>query len=136
MIVYSIGYFFTYSKYLKFSRQLFFIYNILAFGLVLELRLVKGNGSFSGTHLFEGILRFQIIELIHSIFPSIFTLCCMISCLVFVDDQQEIISMMKGSMSTEKVLLDKISQLESINNSKMESPHDYSEQIVEDVKVK
>lgn len=107
VMFFIIGYFLSYPKKLKFSRQIFLVYNIASFCFELQFRFIEDDSTFDWLPFFGYLLPFEKILLLRTLFPIVFFLSICISNYIYADRNAAIMFLMRSILATNRVIVER-----------------------------
>lgn len=116
IMFFIIGYFLSYPKKLKFSRQIFLVYNIASFCFELQFRFIEDDTTFDWLPFFGYLLPFEKILLLRTLFPIVFFLSICISNYIYTDKNATIVFLMRSILATNRVIVERTNDVVESTN--------------------
>lgn len=106
-LFFIVGYFMSYPKKSRFSRQIFLVYNIASFCFELQFRFIEDDTTFDWLPYFGYLLPFEKILLLRTLFPVVFFLSICISHYIYSDKTASLVFLMRSILSTNRVIVER-----------------------------
>eukprot|EP00922_Rhytidocystis_sp_ex-Travisia-forbesii_P055182 GHVS01081727.1.p1 GENE.GHVS01081727.1~~GHVS01081727.1.p1 ORF type:complete len:397 (+),score=76.20 GHVS01081727.1:124-1314(+) len=120
-LCYVIGYFCTFPQSFRLARQMILVFNLGVFCLELHMRFVEED-AYSDLPFIGPMLQFERIHLLRGLFPSVLCGCLMFSNYLFVDQQAVTCYLLKGVLSSNRVLCERMQALANTANINVQGP--------------
>lgn len=115
-LFFIIGYFLSYPKKSRFSRQIFLVYNIASFCFELQFRFIEDDTTFDWFPYFGYFLPFEKILLLRTLFPVVFFLSICMSHYIYNDKTATLVFLMRSILATNRVVVERTEDIErSVN---------------------
>lgn len=108
-----VGYVCTFPKPLNQARQLLLVYNLGVFCVELHMRLMEVD-AYGWLPYLGGMLPFERIMILRRMYPSVLCLSLMLSHYLYVDQQAVIEYILRGVISSNRVICERLHTLHRI----------------------